>query len=349
MYVDENWAIFVSNIDRIEWTFGNPDQEFLTHTLNFLKGLGNIAEEAVGENSVASIEFDLEIHSGLKASEIMVISLQNQFFFICSDPSVTLKLIKATEGLPKSMEEIISAVLVGQAAILFANSISSAETILKTEVIEHHFQNLILDINPSLQKDISIICSKSSSNFSMLSFTDLLLFHYYIRKNKELTEQITPLKWVLISDLHGGELPFSWNVEKDVILSGYLSVVISFIQTLFNGSRPKRLNFGTQMIRKLEFIYGKKYFMALDSTFSHLCSDPDFIPNFFAIDSNVINDLTAQLKKHLISETIEIATLSLNELDLKTLLDSFSVYTEYSLSKNQKKQKFWQKIIARIR
>ncbi len=233
MKVDENFAIFVSQ-SNIEWYFGNPDQDFLAFILNFLTGLGNIAGEIFeGENSVASIQFDRQQHSGFKSSEIFVVSLSNQFFFICSDPSVTMKLIASTEGLPYIMEEQISAVLVGQAAVLFAQSISEANSEKDRIKISKHFQNIILDLNPELIDDIDMIVSQSSSNFSMLTFQELLMLHYAIRKDTFLVDQRDPEGWILVSNLFVGDLTFSLTVESVFVLAGYLAVIVGFIETLF--------------------------------------------------------------------------------------------------------------------
>ncbi|MHA1969526.1 MAG: hypothetical protein ACW964_17230 [Candidatus Hodarchaeales archaeon] len=325
MKVDENFAIFVSQ-STIEWYFGNPDAEFLTFITNFLTGLGNIASEIFeGENSVASIEFDRQQHSGFKSSE----------------------LIASTEGLPHIMEEQISAVLVGQASVLFAQSISEAKSENDRIKISKHFQNIILDFSPRLINDINVIVSQSSSNFSMLSFQELLMLHYAIRKDTFLTDQRDPEGWVLVSNLSGGELPFSWNVESDVVLAGYLAVIIGFIETLFSGSRPKSLVFGTNVVQRLDFIIGSKYFLAFDSPFSVLCKDSDFIPSFNAISHNVIDDLSLSLKEMIIQETLGYATSIIDIIDFKTLLDSYQVFSkEIYLSRKEKERKMWRKIIT---
>ncbi len=347
MKVEPNWAIFVSR-SKVEWFFGNPDNEFLTFILNFLTGLGNIASEIfVGENSVASIEFDRQQHSGIKSAEIFVVSLLNQFFFICSDPAVTMKLIAATEGLPQIMEEQISAVLVGQASVLFAHSISEAKSEKDRELIEKHFQNIILDINQKHSPKIATIVSQSSANFSMLSFQELLMLHYAIRKNRFLTDHRDPEGWVLVSDLSGGELPFSWNVQSDVVLAGYLAVIIGFIETLFQ-SKPKQLVFGSHEIQRLSFIIGEEYFMAIDSSFSYLSQDPEFIPSFRSISENVMNDLCLQLKQLIIQESLEYASIIIDDLDFYTLLDSFQVFsTPSNLSDNETKHKMWFQLLSK--
>jgi hypothetical protein len=347
MKVEPNWAIFVSR-SKVEWSFGNPDNEFLTFILNFLTGLGNIASEIfVGENSVASIEFDRQQHSGIQSAEIFVVSLLNQFFFICSDPAITMKLIAATEGLPQIMEEQIAAVLVGQASVLYAHSISEAKSEQDRELIEKHFQNIILDINQNHSDKIAMIVSQSSTNFSVLSFQELLMLHYAIRKNRFLTDQRAPEGWVLISDLSGGELPFSWNVESDVVLAGYLAVIIGFIETLFK-SKPRQLVFGSHEIQRLAFIIGERYFMAIDSSFSFLSQDADFIPSFQSISDNVMNDLRLHLKQAAIQESLEYACTIVDKLDFDALLDSFQVFSTTSiLSKNETKLKMWRQLLSK--
>jgi hypothetical protein len=346
MEVDTNWAIFVSQ-SRVEWSFGNPDDEFLTFVVNFLTGLGNIASEIfVGENSVASIEFDRQQHSRIDSAEVFVVSLLNQFFFICTDPAVTMKLIAATGGLPQIMEEQISAVLVGQASVIFAYSISNAKCDHDQEIIEKRFQNIILDVNQKHKKNIDMIVSKSSANFSMLSFQELLMLHYAIRKDQYLTSQKAPEGWVLISNLSGGELPFSWNVERDVVLAGYLAVIIGFIETLFK-SKPKQLVFGSHEIQKLSFIIGENYFMAIDSPFSFPSQDSDFIPSIRSVSEKVLSDLSPPLKKAIIRESLEYASTIIDELPFDTLLDSFHVFSKsFEGSRKDLKLKMWRELLS---
>ncbi len=336
MRVDENWAIFVEG-KRVTWSFGNPDDQFLEFTVNFLQGLGKIAQEIFGEDSVASIES----HTGFKLSEVFIVSLQNQFFFICSDPALTLKLIAAKEGLPEAMEEHIAAVLVGQASILFAHSISNAQNETEKVTIENSFQEIILNINPLLEDKISIICSKASSNFSALSFNELLLLHYYIRRHETLTNRIVPSGLVLISHIDGGELPFAWNVERDVVLAGYLAVIIGYIKTLFGGY-ARRLVFGTHELRKLEFVYGNDYFLAIDSSFAFLCQNPEFLTAFRSVDYRVMEKLETQLKEFLIRETLELAAAILDIQDINSILQAYQGLSEDpSMSINEQIRKIW--------
>ena len=326
MQAEENWALFVFN-NEIEWSFGNPDEQFKTFVVNFLTGLGQIAQEIFGENSVASIEFQVKKHAGLQASEVFIVSLQDKFFFVCSDAAVTLKLIAAKEGLPERIAEQIKAILVGQASILFAYAVTNVKTNEEERLIESIFQNIIIDLNPAHEQIMEQICSKGSSNFSMLSWQELLLLHWNLRKQRILIDQLTPEGWALISNFDGGEMPFSWNIERDVVLAGYLSVIISFVETLFGGARPKRLVFGTHMLSSLDFIFGNTYFLVLDSSFSQLCNEPEFLEAFLSVPPTALKDVQSELKRYLVRESLEHASKLIEALSLTGLLQAFRIFS----------------------
>jgi len=115
---EEHWAIFVEG-NEVKWTFGDPKEEFQQIIADFLRGLGNFGEELFGEG-IASITFDLPQHSGSKTTELFIVSLQDHFFFIISEPATTLMLISAEGGIPFLIKQVMTAVLVGQASILYA-------------------------------------------------------------------------------------------------------------------------------------------------------------------------------------------------------------------------------------
>jgi len=127
MKVDPNWFLFVEE-KEIRWSFGNPDEEFKSFVINFLTGLAQIGEEVFGENGVASIEFDLKKKSQILSSELFIVNLSHKFYLIMSDPSTTMKMLNQQGGIAPEVEEIMSAVLVGQAAILYATSISEVSS-----------------------------------------------------------------------------------------------------------------------------------------------------------------------------------------------------------------------------
>jgi hypothetical protein len=305
---------------EIRWSFGNPDDEFKAFVLNFLLGLSQIGEEIFGENGVASIDFDLRRKSRTHSSEIFIVNLSDRFFIIMSDPSTTMKLIKQQGGLAKEVKEIMSAVLVGQAAILYAQGISEVSQ-EEGEILEIIWQDIIVDISEEYSKNISTIVSANSSNFSMLSFEDLLFLHYALRKQPELIKQISPKGWALVSHYSGGAIPLEHNMEWDaVVLAGYLGIIISFITALFD-SKPKKLAFGTNTVQSLSFINGKNdYFIAIDSPFTKMVLDPEFQSKFFQLEKKIILDLEFTLRTRIIEEIFTANTEELEKQDLNSLL-----------------------------
>jgi hypothetical protein len=305
---------------EIRWSFGNPDDEFKAFVLNFLLGLSQIGEEIFGENGVASIDFDLRRKSRTHSSEIFIVNLSDRFFIIMSDPSTTMKLIKQQGGLAKEVKEIMSAVLVGQAAILYAQGISEVSQ-EEGEILEIIWQDIIVDISEEYSKNISTIVSANSSNFSMLSFEDLLFLHYALRKQPELIKQISPKGWALVSHYSGGAIPLEHNMEWDaVVLAGYLGIIISFITALFD-SKPKKLAFGTNTVQSLSFINGKNdYFIAIDSPFIKMVLDPEFQSKFFQLEKEIILDLEFTLRTRIIEEILTANTEELEKQDLNSLL-----------------------------
>lgn len=318
----ENWALFVEGTE-IKWTFGNPSTEFQTIALNFLLGLGNLGQEIFGEG-IASITFDLHKYSGMKASEIFIVSLQDQFLLIISDPATTLLLIAVQGGIPEDIKEIMTAVLVGQASILYASSISELDTKGK-RLIEKKFQDIILDINEEYLKNdlIDTIVGKSGSNFSILTFEECLLLHFYLRKQIEPVSYLVSPSWCLISHEGGGEIPFSFNIDNELVIGGYFAAIIEFISTLF-GSKPKDISFGSTRIRRVRFIYGKEYFMAIDTSFMiDLLLKRQFQKQFFETNYSIIKDMSSGIKELIIEEMVQFNEKKLTELSAETLLDTY--------------------------
>jgi len=318
----EHWAIFVEG-KNVKWTFGDPSIEFQGIVADFLRGLGSFGEELFGEG-IASITFDLPKHSGFKSTELFIVSLKDHFYFVISDPSITLMLISAKDGIPFDIKEIMTAVLVGQASVLYANSIAEANQI-ERDRIHKELQDIILDINPIYAENdqVQIIVGNSGSNFGVLSFEECLLFHFFLRKQAEEGMYFSPSSWCLISHQDGGDIPFSFNIDDDVLLGGYFSAIIGLLSTLFN-SKPKFLAFGSSSIRKLRFVYGKKFFMALDKSFMlDLLLTRKFQSKFFETSYWVIKDLAVGIKELVIEEILNLSSTKLEHLSAESLLDKY--------------------------
>lgn len=323
MDVNQHWGLFIER-NEIKWSFGSPSMEFQTVVLNFITGMGKFGKELFGEEGIASIHFDLKKYSGMKASEIFIVSLQDQFFLIISDPAVTLLLINAGEGIPFNIKEIMKAVLVGQASILYANSISDAN-LKKKELIDKQLRDIILDINEKYLEDdlIYTIVGKSGSNFSLLSFEECVMFHLYIRRQSEQTDFRAASSWCIISDLNGGDIPFSFNMVDEISYGGYFSAIISLIDGLFE-SKPKYIAFGSSRISKLRFVYGNEYFMAIDTSFMiDLLLQRKFQNYFFDTSYKTIKDLAEGMKVLIIEEILQFSEEKLDQMSTEALLDRY--------------------------
>ncbi len=346
--VQEHWAIFVEGTE-IKWTFGDPSPEFLEVVSNFLMGLGNLGKELFGEG-IASINFERKGRAGLKASEIFIISLQDQFFLIISDPAVTLLLIDAEGGIPEDISDIMMAVLVGQASVLYSNMIMDADSDTK-EDIENEFRGIILDINERYQDEgvIDSIIGKAGSNFSILSFQDCMLLHFYLRKHAEKSSYIaTERGWAMIANLEGFDIPFSFGSLTNLgIWGGFFAAIVGFIQSLFD-SKPKFISFGTTEIHKLRFVFGKNYFMCIDTgLISDLLLQKQFQKELFLTPYSILNDMSSGLKKLLIEELLQYHESRLNQLSAAALLDSFvgDEETLDDLTQDERIIRIWGKLL----
>jgi len=321
--VKQNWGLFIEQ-KEIKWTFGDPTEDFQKVVLNFITGMGKFGKELNMEEGIASIHFDLKKYSGMKAAEIFIVSLQDKFYLVLSDPEVTLLLINAGEGIPVMIKEIMKAVLVGQASILYANNISEA-SLNKKIMIDKRIQNIILDINNEYLEDnqIETIVGRSGCNFSILTFEECLLLHLYIRKQSERTDFHSSSSWCLISEIDGGDVPFSYNMEDELSYGGYFSAIIALIDSLFE-SKPKYIAFGSSQISKLRFVYGKDYFMAIDTSFMiDLLLQRKFQRYFFETSYKTVKDLAEGMKILLIEEILQFSEEKLSQMSTEGLLDRY--------------------------
>ena len=191
----KNWALFIES-DKVQWAFGleegsnkslsasktnnlepNEQNEFQKTTVNFIQSLQAIGRELYSEG-VASIKLENPTRSNLAVNEIFIVNLSDQFFFIISDLEVTTKLIDLTEEIPFEVEQVICAVLVGQAAILYSTLIIDQEK-FKFE-IDDVYKNILRQIEVDKNHDLNDLVDRGRCSLSPLKMTELLLFHYYV-------------------------------------------------------------------------------------------------------------------------------------------------------------------------
>ena len=345
MRAQENFALFVEGTE-VKWTFGNPSPEFIEIVSNFLMGLSSLGQEFFGEG-IASITFDRRRHSGIKASEIFIVSLEDQFFLIISDPAVTLLLIAASGGIPPEIKDIMRAVLVGQASILYSKVISDADLEAKTQ-INTHFQGILLDLNERFQH--TSVVGPYGSHFSLLNFEEALLLHYYLRKHAE-KRIAAPAGRAIIANLEGWAIPLAYGPgmdERSGVWAGFFAAIIGFIQTLFD-SKPKFITFGSTELHKLRFVYGEKHFMALDTSLvSDLLLRKVFRSELFGINYGILKDISNGVKTLFIEEIQSYSEDKLNELSVETLIDTYAGEEQLlDLTIDERVLKIWGKLLIK--
>lgn len=333
-----NWALFIEG-DQVKWTFGlsgdlssppeegqdegtneqiTDDQEFQLTTVRFIQSLQAIGRELY-DNGVASIKLAHPSRSTLMANEVFIVNLSDQFFFIISDLTVTARLIQNQET-PFEVEQIINAVLVGQASILYSTLILvQDEGGYDTDQI---FRELLVTLEVDKRHDLQDLVHNGRCALSPLRMDELLLFHYLLREYFESRihqVSITSKAWALMVDSSGTDIPLSWMPPKDPYLLGnFLGAIYSYVQALF-GTKPAAIVFGGADLIYLQFFGGTKYFLAASNP-QTLAKDPDFVRMIMQVPSEKFKDIEDAVHEFILSQVVQLVKQKLTDEPLGSLL-----------------------------
>lgn len=332
----KNWALFIEG-DKVQWNFGLSDkiiegqgeevikpeqEEFQKTTVNFIQSLQAIGRELYSEG-VASIKLENPTKSSLAVNEIFIVNLSDQFFFIISDLQVTTKLIDLIENIPFEVEQIICAVLVGQAAILYSTLVIDQE---KFDFdIDDIYKNILRQIEVDKRHDLNDLVDRGRCSLSPLKMTELLLFHYLLRNFLEQHFLKSGSEaWAIMVDRNGTDIPLSFLPPKDPYLLGnFLGVIYSYVQGLF-GVQPSAIVFGgTELIFLQFFGGGKNYFLAASNP-KLLVKNETFIELLQKIPMKKLLDVKYSIKQFIIA-------LTLNELGEVLDKTDFSVLAKFQI------------------
>ena len=330
----KNWALFIES-DKVQWSFGlskkskhsgeidnqenitNEQDEFQKTTVNFIQSLQAIGRELYSEG-VASIKLENPTKSSLAMNEIFIVNLSDQFFFIISDLEVTTKLIDLTEDIPFEIEQVICAVLVGQAAILYSTLVIDQNKI--SVEIDDIYKDILKQIEVDKRFDLNDLVDKGRCSLSPLKMTELLLFHYLLRNFleqhflKESSEN-----WAIMVDKSGTDIPLSFLPPKDPYLLGnFLSVIYSYVQGLF-GVQPSAIVFGGIELIFLQFFGGgRNYFLAASNP-RLLIQNETFIELLKKIPPEKLIDVQNSIKGFIIDMTLTDVGKILEKTDFSSL------------------------------
>lgn len=333
-----NWAIFAEK-NRSDWSYGNLSNEFIENTVSFLNGLDSIGKELFG-SGVASIELDwrnlsLDNSAYVKTKEVFVVSLFSQFFFIASDPLTTIKLIEQ-QGVPPEFDDIIRGVLVGQASVLYSNLYLDAQTEDEQNRIDELFRLTIMDVG--ITQDLDSIVDKGRCSFASFSFSQMLIFHYLLRKTFSQKYRKAD-EWAIVADTSGSPIHLTYGkMDNTTSLAGYLSVLLMFCVELFK-TPPKSIVFGGEKLIPLEMVNGSENntycaFSAWDVLFK----DSEFLKQLIELNKKA-TDLQVPLSKFMAEKLSLIFQQNLQDWELELLISVYQNLNEKidSLKQNPSK------------
>jgi hypothetical protein len=330
----KNWALFIES-DKVQWSFGlntrkkrkelndsidyfsNEQNEFEKTTVNFIQSLQAIGRELYSEG-VASIKLENPTKSFLAVNEIFIVNLSDQFFFIISDLQVTTKLIDLLEDIPFEVEQVICAVLVGQAAILYSTLVIDQDKFGFN--IDDIYKSILRQIEIDKFHDLNDLVDRGRCSLSPLKMTELLLFHYLLRNFLEQHFlKMNSNAWAIMVDKNGTDIPLSYLPPKDPYLLGnFLGVIYSYVQGLF-GVRPSAIVFGgTELIFLQFFSSGNNYFLAASNP-KLLVRTQMFIDLLGKIPENKVQEVLISIKNFIIELTLLDLSQVLERTDFASL------------------------------
>ncbi|MHA1170236.1 MAG: hypothetical protein ACTSRU_20605 [Candidatus Hodarchaeales archaeon] len=313
--MERNFALF-SERDNVIWTFGDLDDDFIESCTKFLQGLDSFGHELFGEG-VATIKLDKsKSPGGDNPEEIFCLTLDQRFYFIVSDPLITLRLMEF-RNIPSEFKDSINATLAGQALFIYANLFEKWGT--KLDKLYHE---ALTDVG--IHENLKRYANNGVCSFSGLNQRQLCLFHYFLRQRFESQEYLLGQKpWAIINAKQGTKIHLrqGLDINRALITSGFLSVIYTFVEDLFM-SLPSRIIFGGDSIVSLDTFAGKNNFLSISSWHSVL-KNSDFLDSFTVLDQNIVQDLYIPFTHFLarkLSEEFQEAVKNYPLLDLISVM-----------------------------
>lgn len=296
-----NWALLVQG-SEVKWMFGDLDEESQLLTIGFLRGLHNIGKELF-DRGIASLLLSPSQKSmvgSVWGDELFVVNLQGEFFLIIFDPLPTIKML-ARETIPQMVDDLIRSVLSAQAAEQYANFWSSVDEEEEGILVDSLFQQALDEVTTLEEREkYNMYVEDGSCSFSGLSSVQFLVFHYVLRRLFEL--EYTGLigqPWTIIQ--HRSAIPVCLEYKspkKAHLLSGYLTVINDYIESLFNTSLRSLVFGGSTEIASIDLVHGSEYFMSLSNT-RILFRRPEFLAKFERLEKEVLVDMKPGLVEYL--------------------------------------------------
>ncbi len=322
MGLKNQWAIYIGQ-KNIQWSLGveisqNEDEILLQGLLNLTTALSQFGEEFFGEG-LGLIDILPDYLHFTQPQSILLIRLSNEFYFLCSNPLVTAWLIEQSD-MPVILNDQLRSVLIGAALTLYSNYWGHDLFISKRDRVDEVF-NLALRKSGAEERGH---ISKGECSLSQLTLSELIRFHYHLRKlfEKE-TELFPPIQWALVHDSSGLPIYLQWNLDDltAMSLSGLLSVINNFIQSILN-AKLHSLQFGVTSPVKILLSTGQSTLLAIAGAEIAL-NQKELQKMILALPPHILTEIQEGLKRHLVSLLLDQYEESLKTLSVPHLLRQF--------------------------
>lgn len=313
----ENWALLTKGQEVI-WRFGNIEEETQKRTIDFLNGLHKIGEDLF-DKGIASVRF----HSPnlLSGDELFIINLEGSFFLIIFDPLSTIKIMaEKVDDIPEEMDFLIRSVLIGQAAITYANlwSVATPEAGMHIDMLFKQALDEI--IPPNTQQDMNVFVDHGTCSFAGLSTIQCLTFHFLLRRIFELEYlNLITSPWTIIQNSSSMPVHFDYNSPKKAhLIAGYLTVVNEYVLDIFN-TKLASMVFGGGDLSSLDIVHGLKNFIAISNPMK-LFTDEGFLKSFEQVDIKVKSDIRSGLVEYLAKTYSEVQYQKFRQKNVEDIL-----------------------------
>ncbi|MHA1989973.1 MAG: hypothetical protein ACW981_00420 [Candidatus Hodarchaeales archaeon] len=317
----ENWALLTKG-QEIIWQFGNIEDETKKRTIDFLNGLHKIGEDLF-DKGIASVRFYSP--NLLLGDELFIVNLEGSFFLIIFDPLSTIKIMaEQADKIPEEMDFLIRSVLIGQAAITYANLWSEANPEAGMH-IDMLFKQALDEIIPiKTQQDMNVFVDHGTCSFAGLTTIQCLTFHFLLRRIFEIEYlNLIADPWAIIQDSSSMPVYLEHKSPKKAhLIAGYLTVVNEYVLDIFN-TKLASMVFGSGELSSLDIVHGLKNFISISNPMK-IFTDDSFLKNFGSVDSKIKNDIRRGLGEYLAKTYSEVQYQKFRQKKVEDILKVIS-------------------------
>ncbi|UCG01396.1 MAG: hypothetical protein JSW11_17475 [Candidatus Heimdallarchaeota archaeon] len=312
-----NWAI-LSSENEVKWHFGDIDDERLIQTLYFVKALGKLGAEILGQ-VIGVIRLRYPRSHPTQAREIMVVSLMDKYNIVISDPLVTTRLMSKIESDSDPMPTFddMRSILAGGASVIYSQFYSQEE-VLDRQIVDSLFQEAVSAVT---YKD-DVYVGNGTCSFSALSLEELLFFHALLKEVFEsyYSVMVPGQPWGIISASSGADLYLTYDPPVDAaLISSFSSVITNYTRFLFEAF-PARLIFGIAQQSAMDFIATDKNLFVINNP-RKLFRLQKFQRKWRKVPSTVAHDLAPAMKEYFTELILQERQESIKKLKFHQIIN----------------------------